>query len=127
MYALDECLKRQGKGLSGTSVAVQGFGNVGSHAARLIAERDGHIVAVSDISGGIASEQGLDIPALLEWVGEHGVVQGFPGGKAIDGDAVLTCAADVLIPAALEEAITESNVADVQTLTFKTFKNLKYQ
>ncbi len=114
MYALEECLKRRGKGLSDVSVAVQGFGNVGSHASRLIAEQGGRIVAVSDISGGIANEQGLDIPQLVEWVSEHGVVEGFPGGEAIDGAAVLTYKADVLIPAALEEAINDANVDDVQ-------------
>jgi glutamate dehydrogenase (NAD(P)+) len=114
MYTLEECLKRQGKTLADVSVAVQGFGNVGSHASRLIAEQGGRIVAVSDISGGIANKQGLDIPALLEWVAEHGVVEGFPGGEAIDGAAVLTYEADVLIPAALEAAITEDNAHDVQ-------------
>lgn len=114
MYALEECLKRRGKGLSDVSVAVQGFGNVGSHASRLIAEQGGRIVAVSDISGGIANEQGLDIPQLVEWVSEHGVVEGFPGGEAIEGAAVLTYKADVLIPAALEEAINDANVDDVQ-------------
>jgi glutamate dehydrogenase (NAD(P)+) len=114
MYALDECLQRQGREMAGTSVAVQGFGNVGSHAARLIAERGGRIVAVSDISGGIANEAGLDVSALLAWVKEHGVVEGFPGGEAIEGDAVLTYTADVLIPAALENAITESNANDIQ-------------
>jgi glutamate dehydrogenase (NAD(P)+) len=114
MYALDECLRRQGKSLADVSVAVQGFGNVGSHASRLIAEQGGRIVAVSDISGGIANDQGLDIPQLLEWVAEHGVVEGFPGGQAVDGAAVLTCKADVLIPAAMEEAITEANVDAIQ-------------
>jgi len=114
MYTLEECLKRQGKSLADVTVAIQGFGNVGSHASRLIAEQGGRIVAVSDISGGIANEQGLDIPGLLDWVAEHGVVAGFPGAEAIDGGAVLTCKADVLIPAALEEAITESNVDAVQ-------------
>jgi len=114
MYALEECLKRQCKNLADVSVAVQGFGNVGSHASRLIAEQGGRIVAVSDISGGIANEQGLDIAQLLEWVAKNGVVEGFPGGEAIAGEAVLTFKADVLIPAALEGAITESNVEAVQ-------------
>ena len=114
MYALEECLKDTHRSLSDVTVSIQGFGNVGSHAARLIAEQGGKIVAVSDISGGIANDQGLDIPALLDWVAEHKVVEGFPGGDKIDGAAVLTAQADVLIPAALEDAITSDNVADVK-------------
>ncbi|NCF18634.1 MAG: glutamate dehydrogenase [Haliea sp.] len=114
MYSLEEYLKNDGRKLSDVSVAIQGFGNVGSNAARLIAEQGGRIVAVSDISGGIANDQGIDIPALLDWIGEHRVVEGFPGADAIDGAAVLTCKADVLIPAALEDAITVDNASQIQ-------------
>ena len=114
MYALEEALKGDGKKLSDVTVAIQGFGNVGSHAARLIAGQGGKIVAVSDISGGIANDQGLDLPSLLDWVKENKVVEGFPGGDKIDGAEVLTYKADVLIPAALEEAVTAENVNDVQ-------------
>jgi len=114
MYTLEECLKDESRTLSDVTVAVQGFGNVGSHAARLIAGRGGKIVAVSDISGGVANEAGLDIPALIDWVKNKGVVEGFPGARAITGDEVLSYRADVLIPAALEEAITAENAGDVQ-------------
>ena len=114
MYALEEYLKGSDRKLSDVSVAIQGFGNVGSNAARLIAEQGGRIVAVSDISGGVANDQGIDIPALLEWVSEHGVVEGFAGAGAIDGNEVLTCKADVLIPAALEDAITADNAGQIQ-------------
>ena len=114
MYALQECLKSSKRNLSDVTVAIQGFGNVGSHSARLIANQGGKIVAVSDISGGIANPAGIDISALLEWVGENRVVKGFPGADAIAGDEVLSCKADVLIPAAMEEAITGANADDVQ-------------
>jgi glutamate dehydrogenase (NAD(P)+) len=114
MYVLEECLKADDRSLADVTVAIQGFGNVGSHAARLIAEKGGSIVAVSDVSGGIANDKGIDIPALLEWVGQHNVVEGFPGADSIDGASVLTYKADVLIPAALEEAITADNARDVQ-------------
>jgi glutamate dehydrogenase (NAD(P)+) len=114
MYTLEEYLKTDGRNLADVSVAIQGFGNVGSHAARLIAEQGGRIVAVSDISGGIANDKGIDIPALLAWIGDHGVVEGFPGASAIDGAEVLTYKADVLIPAALEEAITMENADAIQ-------------
>jgi len=114
MYTLEECLKDEGRSLSDVTVAVQGFGNVGSHAARLIAERGGRVVAVSDISGGIANDAGLDIPSLIGWVRDKGVVEGFPDAHAIAGDEVLTYKADVVIPAALEEAITKENAGKIQ-------------
>jgi len=114
MYALEECLKEDNRTLADVTIAVQGFGNVGSHAARLIAGQGGKIVAVSDISGGIANDEGLDIPALINWVRDKGVVQGFPGAHCIEGEEVLTYKADVLIPAALEEAITTENARQVQ-------------
>lgn len=114
MYVLEECLKSQGRELSDVTVAIQGFGNVGSHAARLIAEQGAKIVAVSDIEGAIANDDGLNIGELFEWVKESGTVAGFPGSQAIKHDEVLTYKADVLIPAALEEAITQENAGAVQ-------------
>ena len=114
MYALEEALSDQGKSLSDVSVALQGFGNVGSHAARLMAERGAKIVAVGDHLGGVANAKGLDVPALLEWAAEHRTVAGFSGGDAFDGPEVLTWEADVLVPAALEAAITADNARDVR-------------
>jgi glutamate dehydrogenase (NAD(P)+) len=114
MFVLEECLAGEGRKISDVRVAIQGFGNVGSHAARLIAEQGGKIVAVSDISGGIANDQGFDLPALLAYVADNKVVEGFPGGESIAGDAVLTYDADVVIPAALEEAITVDNADQIK-------------
>ena len=82
MYTLEECLKAEGRSMSDVSVAVQGFGNVGSNAARLIAEQGGRIVAVSDIGGAIRADSGLDIPAVLEWVSENQTVAGYPEADA---------------------------------------------
>jgi glutamate dehydrogenase (NAD(P)+) len=114
MYALEEALKEKGKSLAGVTVAIQGFGNVGSHAARLIVERGAKVLAVADHMGGVSNANGLDIPALVEWAGEHRTVKGFPGGDAFDGPEVLTWKADVLIPAALEDAITKENAGEIQ-------------
>ncbi len=114
MYVLREALKDQGKSFSDVTVAIQGFGNVGSHAARLIAERGGKIVAVADHLGAVENKGGLDIPALVAWTKEHGTVNGFAGGTHFDGPDVITWPADVLIPAALDGAITEANAADVR-------------
>lgn len=114
MYALREALKDQGKSLADVTVAIQGFGNVGSHAARLIAEQGGKIVAVADHLGAVENKEGLDIQELIAWAAEHHTVNGFPGGGAFNGQDVITWPADVLIPAALEGAITEDNAGDVR-------------
>lgn len=114
MYALEEALKDRGGELAGTTIALQGFGNVGSHAARLIAERGGKIVAVADHMGGVSNVAGLDVPALVAWASEHRTVAGFTGGDAFDGPEIITWPADVLIPAALEDAIDENNAGDVR-------------
>ena len=114
MYSLEEALRDRGREVSGTTVALQGFGNVGSNAARLIAERGGVIVAVADHMGGVANEAGLDVPALVAWAAEHRTVAGFAGGDAFENSEIIGWPADVLIPAALEDAIHEDNAADVR-------------
>jgi len=114
MYALEEALSDCGMSLAGRTVALQGFGNVGSHAARLIAERGGKIVAVADHAGAVHREGGLDVPALVEWVKEHRTVDGFAGGDAFDGAEIITWPAEVLIPAALENAITAEHAKDLK-------------
>jgi len=114
MYAAREALRDQGKSLADVTVAMQGFGNVGSHAARLIAEEGGKLVAVADHLGAVENKEGLDVPALMAWAAEHRTVNGFPGGAHFNGADVITWPADVLIPAALEDAITEDNAQDVQ-------------
>ncbi|MBW2494952.1 MAG: glutamate dehydrogenase [Deltaproteobacteria bacterium] len=114
MYALEEALRDRGRELSGSTVALQGFGNVGSHAARLIAERGGKIVAVADHKGGVSNEKGLDVPALVTWAAEHRTVAGFAGGDAFSGSEIIAWPADVLIPAALEDAIDGTNADQVR-------------
>jgi glutamate dehydrogenase (NAD(P)+) len=96
------------------TVAVQGFGNVGSIAARLMAEDGFSIRAVSDRFGGIQSERGLDIPSLIEHVQSTGSVVGFPGTRPLSNAEVLEAPVDVLVPAALETQITASNAGRIQ-------------
>lgn len=114
MDVLVESLKDRGKKLADVTIAIQGFGNVGSNAARLMAEQGARIIAVADHTGGVSNADGLDISALIAWVSENHGVTGFVGGEAFNGPEVITWNADVLIPAALEGAITKDNANDVK-------------
>ncbi len=114
MNVLAEALNDQKKTFDEISVAIQGFGNVGSNAARLIAEQGAIITAVADHTGGVSKAGGLDISALIQWVAANGGVKGFPGGEPFEGADIITWQADVLIPAALEGAITEDNANEVK-------------
>jgi glutamate dehydrogenase (NAD(P)+) len=109
MIATDQALKRFGRQREQTRVIVQGFGNVGSQAARLMHEAGYKIIGVSDIFGGVFNTQGLDIPALLEYVKETKTVKGFPGGESIDNMEILEQDCEVLLPAATESVITSKN------------------
>ena len=114
MDVLAEALSEQGKSFDDITVAVQGFGNVGSNAARLIAEQGAKIVAVADHTGGVCKQEGLDIPTLVAWVAESGGVKGFPAGEPFENTEIITWDADVLVPAALEDAIHKDNAGDVK-------------
>ena len=111
---LDEAVRDRGLSPADLTVAIQGFGNVGSWAARLAVEEGYRVVAVSDIGGAVYSGAGLDVGALERHVVEAGSVVGFDGAEEIDGDAILTLDVDVLIPAALGEVITKRNADDIR-------------
>ncbi len=110
----DETVKYFGEEIRGMKVAVQGFGNVGSHAALFISELGGKIVAVSDISGGLYNENGIDVKALIEYVRKNRVIEGFPEAEKIEGDKIFELDVDMLIPAALEAVITLDNVDKIK-------------
>ena len=114
MLALQAYLRDQGESVAGKSIAVQGFGNVGSWAARLLAQEGAKIVATSDITGGIRNPDGLDCEALAAHVAKTRGVKGFAGGEDFPGDELLTSPCDVLIPAALESVLTGENAGHVQ-------------
>ena len=97
------------------TVAVQGFGNVGSYAALLIAERGSKVVAISDVSGAYYDPRGIDVIAAVKYRDQNeGTLTDFPGGEAISGDELLTLPVDLLVPAALEDVITVRNAEQVQ-------------
>ena len=95
-------------------VAVQGFGNVGYHAARLLDERGATVVAISDKVGGIYDESGIDIDAAGLYYRENGTLTDFPGGDAISNEELLTCDCDVLVPAAMENTIDADVAPHIQ-------------
>jgi glutamate dehydrogenase (NAD(P)+) len=114
MIVAREIAKHLGFSLKGARVAVQGFGNVGSVSAQLIAEQGAKIVAVTDWMGGVHNDRGLDLPKLNEYVTQHRSVAGFPGGEPIDNEKLIALDVDILVPAALENQITMENARDVK-------------
>ncbi len=118
MIVTQEVLARLGKDLRGATVAVQGFGNVGSVAALLLHQAGAKVVGVADISGGLYHPSGLNIPELVEHVARspRHVIAGYaaPGVVPIPAEEVLTLDVDVLIPAALEGQITERNAPRIK-------------
>jgi glutamate dehydrogenase (NAD(P)+) len=110
-----ECLFADlGKKMSDFTYAIQGFGNVGSWAAKLFHEAGGKIVAVADVSGGVRNPKGLDIPALVAHVEKTKGVAGFAGGEAIPANEILFDTCDVLIPAALGDVLNGQNAVKVK-------------
>ncbi len=110
MNILRKFLHTKGKTVDSVRVAVQGFGNVGSHTARLIRERGAPVVAISAKEGGIFNASGVDVEAASKYYREHGVLTDFPGGDAISNEELLMCECDVLIPAAMENTV-DANIA----------------
>ncbi len=96
------------------SIAIQGFGNVGSWAASIAAEIGYRVVAVSDVHGGIHAPQGLDVPKVVAHVAESGSVVDMPGTEPISNDDLVTLDIDVLMPAALGEVVHAANADDVR-------------
>jgi glutamate dehydrogenase (NAD(P)+) len=114
MVATDQALKRFGWKREATRVIVQGFGNVGSQAARLMHEAGYKIIGVADISGGVFNARGLDIKKLLEYVKEHRTVKGFPGSESIGAQEILEQDCEVLLPAATESVINSKNAHKIK-------------
>ena len=115
MIIVREALADKGKSLAGTRIAIQGFGNVGGAAAELLHQAGAKIIAVSTGSGGIFAENGLDIPELKAYQKENNrKISGFPQAKPISNAELLTLPCEVLIPAALENQITQENSDRIQ-------------
>ena len=114
LIVCDEAIKKLGFQRERTRVIVQGFGNVGSNAARLMAEAGYKIVGIDEVGGGLHNKNGLDIEALWEWRQKSGSIQGFPGAEKTTPGELLIADCEILIPAATENQITSRNVDRVK-------------
>lgn len=114
MFATREAANAIDLDLDGATVAVQGYGNAGSFSAKFMNELGCKVVAANDSSGGAYNPDGMDPMKLKEYKEENGTVKGFPGSEDIANEDLLTLDCDILIPAALENVITEENAADIQ-------------
>lgn len=111
VYAMMEAMKDLG--LKDPSVAIQGFGKVGSAAAGQCARQNIRVVAVNDVHGGICNPEGLDVSSLMRYARENGTVVGFPGADPLDQD-VITYPCDILLPCAIESVITVENAEHIK-------------
>jgi glutamate dehydrogenase (NAD(P)+) len=114
MILARESAKHVGFDIKGATVAIQGFGNVGSVSATLLADIGASIVGVTDWKGGVYNPRGLDIDKLLVYVAEEKTVEGFPGGEPLTNEQLFELDVDILIPAALENQITSWNAPKIR-------------
>jgi glutamate dehydrogenase (NAD(P)+) len=114
MITTREAAKHVGLDIKGATVAIQGFGNVGSVSAQLLERLGAKIVGVVDHHGGLYNPKGLDVDQLVEWAAQHKTVAGFAGGDKLAGDKIFGLDVDILIPAALENQITAENAGSIK-------------
>ena len=113
-YVLREALRQQDRRFEGLTVAVQGFGNVGSLLAKFLAEHGVTIVAISDSVGGLYNPKGIDVPAALVHKQETGTLEGLRGAEPISNEDLVLVDCDVLAPCALEQVVTSENADKVR-------------
>ena len=114
LVACEEACKVKKINLRGASVAIQGFGNAGSVAARLFTEKKARVIAISDSRGGVFNSRGIDPLKAMRYKERAGTVVGMPGTSRISNDDLLTMKCDILIPAALENSITLNNADQIK-------------
>lgn len=114
LFTIHESCKHLGMKVKGSVAVVQGFGNVGYHAAKFLEEDGAKVIAVSDSRGGIYNPNGLNIQDVWHYKQEHGTVTTFPGVKSISNEDLLELPCDILIPGAYENQITEKNASRIK-------------
>jgi glutamate dehydrogenase (NAD(P)+) len=110
----DSALKHLNQPVAGCRVIIQGFGNVGSNAAKLLHEKGYRVIGIAEWDGALYNEKGLDIPSLLSHRQRAGTITGFAEAEAVDKDELITRPCEILIPAATENVITSLNAAKLQ-------------
>jgi glutamate dehydrogenase/leucine dehydrogenase len=110
---LSLAIGERGRQFAGLRVALQGMGQTGSALARLLDDAGARLVAAADISGGVQSDEGLPVPALLEWMASKEVLLGFPAGEPVRNAEVLEAGCDVLVLAAAPRQVTVANAARI--------------
>ena len=113
-FTIKEAFKKMGISMEGSTIAVQGFGNVGRFLAKTSAEMDAKIVAISEIDCNIYNPDGFDVPSLLIFMKENGSIKGFPGAKSITTEEFWALEVDALVPAALENAINSDTAKTIR-------------
>ena len=114
VMVIERACGRLGWKLAGQRCVVQGFGNVGGVAARELVDRDATVTGVSDISGGVFNERGLDLYDVVAWVEQHGSLDGYPDGEHVSNSELLELPCDILVLAALEDQITGENAGRIE-------------
>ena len=114
IYLVCEAARHLGIDLKQSTAVIQGFGNVGSHAARFLSENGTKIVGVSDVSTGIYNPQGLEMNSLLDHIRQHRVLKGYPSGQEVSNSELLELECDVLAPCAVQNQITSSNAGQLK-------------
>ncbi|MFZ3230770.1 MAG: Glu/Leu/Phe/Val dehydrogenase [Pseudobdellovibrio sp.] len=115
IYVCERAMEMMQMKMSGSKIVIQGFGNVGSFAAKFAFERGSRIIAVSDVSGGIFNGDGLNIPALIDHVKQTNGVKGFPGSQPVSNEQLLELECDALLPCALEAQIDTHNAEKIKS------------
>lgn len=115
IYVCERAMEMNGMKMSGSKIVIQGFGNVGSFAAKFAFERGARIIAVSDVSGGIHNGDGLNIPQLIEYVKQNKTIKGFPHSQPVSNEQLLEIECDALLPCALEGQIDTHNAEKIKT------------
>ena len=114
LYCIQAIAVKEGARLDEYKVAIQGFGNVGAHLARLLHAEGASVVAVSDSRGGVHNPSGLDVPAVLAHKQERGTLEGFASADAVTNEELVELPCDILAPCALEQVVTEENADRVR-------------
>jgi glutamate dehydrogenase (NAD(P)+) len=114
LYTIQATAQKQSKRVDEYTVAIQGFGNVGAHLARLIHEQGSKVVALSDSRGGVYNPKGIDVPAALAHKREAGTLEGLTNAEPVSNEELVELPCDILAPCALEQVITERNADRVK-------------